>query len=145
MATFEIGGQKYQSAKMAALPAFHVARRIMPAVAPLFASLPALQVAKDSGRPLDILSVMVPLMEEIAKMPDKDVDEVIAACLAVVTRQQPNGLGWAPVWSAAGRQPMFDDITLPVMLGIVAQVLRENLESFSAALPSVLSAAPRQG
>lgn len=141
MATFEIAGHKYQSTPMKPLKAFHVARRIMPAVAPLYASLPSLMAAKNAGGTFDMLAIMVPLMAEVSKMPDKDVEEVIDACLSVVTRQQPNGTGWSPVWVPSGKIPAFDDITMPVMLGIVAQVLRENLESFTSDLPSVLSGA----
>lgn len=132
MATFEIAGHKYQARKLEVFPAFHVARKLGPTIASVWTAYGT----GDKSIGQTVVENMLPLLETISKMPEADCDFIIETCLASVSREQAGGTGWSPVWAQAAKRPMFEDITLPVMLSIVAAVIKENLEAFSSALQS---------
>lgn len=144
MAEFEVAGTAYKSRKMDAFQQFHIARKLTPAVAPFMHSLaPLLAISSGAVQPADMVDALMPLMQAIAAMPTEDCDFVIHSCLAVVDRQQPGGLGWAPLFNREAKRMMFDDIDMPQMMAITARVIQDNVASFSNALRSVSSGAVR--
>ncbi|NTG86206.1 hypothetical protein G6L15_08610 [Agrobacterium rhizogenes] len=125
MAEFEINGIKYRSGTMDAMTQFHVVRRL----GPIFDDLKGLLDHKvDEG--------FMIVAQAISKISDADVEYVIAACMAVVQREQAGGTGWANAWSIQAKRPMFDDIDMTVMLRIVFAVIEGAIVPFFGALPS---------
>ncbi|MCX5495368.1 hypothetical protein OSH11_11670 [Kaistia dalseonensis] len=145
MAEFEVAGVQYNSRKMDAFQQFHVARKLAPAVAPFMKAIGPMLVASQAAetQPAALVESLLPLMQAISDMPADDCDFIVQSCLSVVSRKQAGGGGWAPVWNKDAKVFMFDDIDMTAMLAIAAQVIRENVGSFSRALPSVLSTAGR--
>ena len=84
----------------------------------------------DAIKQLHVVRRLSPLIGAL-----QDTEYVLGACLGVVQREQPGGLGWAPVWSQAAMRPMYEDMTLPAMIQVVGRVLMANLGDFTAALP----------
>ncbi len=121
MDEFEIGEFAYRAGKMDAMTQFQVTRKL----APVLASFK--DVDNDTGD-------FIPVAEAIAKLDDAVVEYVIACCLAVVSRKQLNGTGWAAIWDGRAKRPMFEDIDMSIMLNIVRRVLQGNIGSFSSAL-----------
>ncbi len=141
MAEFQIGGSLYRTkGKIDARQQFHIARRLAPLVGQIVSLGPLLQTAL-SGPAIDpsaVEALIVPFSTALAKIPDEDCDYVLDRCLSVVQAQrtQPNGaVVWADVWSGRVGRMMFEDITLPQMMQIAAEVLQENLAGFFAIAP----------
>jgi hypothetical protein len=123
----EIGGQHYQFGKLNALQQFHVVRRLGPALMVAGISVEMLRTGI-TVQAEDILAMAGPVIEVIGRMSDADSDYVIFTCLGVVKRKSGNG--WADVAAPEVKQLMFQDIELPHMLQLVAEVLRVNLGNF---------------
>lgn len=122
-----LDGQVYRIGKMDAMTQFHVARRIGPIMASVTESAQA-------GGEFNLLDVMATAAQVIAKMSDDDVEYVIARCLSVVGRIQPDGRA-AAVWR--GKSLMFNDIQMPAMVRLSVEVVKENLGPF---FPGLLAA-----
>jgi hypothetical protein len=124
----EIGGQQYRIGKMDAMRQFHVARRL----APVLASLGISATELDG---IDLFSVLGPVSEVLAKMPNEDVEYVIGSCLSVVHRRE--GEKWAQVQSPLPQaRLMYADIDMPVMVRLAVEVVKDNLGGFFADLPA---------
>lgn len=161
MAEFEVGGQRYAARRMDARTAFHVARKLLPAVAPFVAALgpaaAALAAAQARLRvgeaapaaqaaPLgDTLAALAPLARVVADLPTEDVDFIIEACLRCVSRSAGKGGGWSAVWNEAAGAPQFDDIGMSEMLAILAHVIRADLAPFIDAPSFASSGAAQRG
>lgn len=131
-ADFSIAGIRYRASKLDAISQFHVVRRLAPVLGSLQnADLSGAMSGTEDG----LTSILVPLSNAVAAMTDADTEYVLSTCLNVCQREQPGGLGWSPVWNAAAKRPQYDDINLPALLQIVAQVLRSSVGDFTAALP----------
>lgn len=127
---FEHDGQTYRVGKIDARAQFHILRRLAPVLGEL---APALQGGKGG---IDSLPAIA---GAIAKLSDTDADYCIFGLLKVVSRKQPQGLGWGPV--ATGELLMYDDITMAVMLKLAWEALSYNMAGFFAGLPSGLNGA----
>lgn len=123
----EIEGQTYRIGKLDARAQFHIVRRLAPVLGEL---APAIQGGNKG------VEVLPPLAAAVAKLSDDDADYCIFGLLKVVSRKQPNGLGWGPV--CTGNLLMYDDISMPVMLKLAWNSLSQNMQSFFVALPSDL-------
>lgn len=127
--TTDINGQTYRLGKLGALPQFHISRRLSPLLAVAGTSLAGLKLSLDTDVS-EFASILEPVTEIIAKMPEEDVNYILFTCLNVVARKQ--GEQWAPITRTG--QLMFEDIDMPTMLQIVFGVLKNNLGNFMKGL-----------
>jgi hypothetical protein len=139
---FSIGDTLYRTkTKLNARQQFHVARRLAPLISQLATFGPMIaQALSGDASPEATEALIMPLTRALSGMSDQDCDYVLDACLAVVQRGQGgNGAGpalFADIWSPRAGKLMFEDIQLPEMLQIAAEVLRENLTGFFAISPN---------
>ena len=129
----ELDGHTYRVGKLDARAQFHIVRRLAPVLGEL---APALQGGKGG------LDALPPIATAVAKLSDADADYCIFGLLKVVSRKQPNGLGWGPV--STDNLLMYDDIGMPQMLKLAWEVLSFNMSGFFAALPSDLKEAAQK-
>ncbi len=141
MAEHEINGIAYRVAPINAMTQFKVAKRLMPVIGPVLQA--ATPVIKGGGlSQVDALaSLFEPLSDAVSRLSDADADYIIATCLAAVTRQ--DGQGWVTIWNQRAGCPQYQDISLPVMLQLVAFVIMDQLEGFfPSGLPSSSGPSP---
>lgn len=121
-----LGQDRYQIGRLPALSQFHVTRRVAPILANMGVSV--IDSLRTTGElsDEDMVSVMGTAAEVVAKMTDADVDYVIFTCLAVVRKKQED------VWAAvvSGKQFMFQDMDMQLMMRLTVAVLKENLSGF---------------
>ena len=139
MAEFEVAGVEYKSRRMSAMTEESVVRKLAPMIN---LAIPALAAMKNGMGKVDMSALpqahmIEALTSTIAGLTDASTQHILASCLGVVERR--NGDVWAPVWSASGGRPMFDDIRAPQMYLIAAKVLEDAFRDFMQALgPSFL-------
>lgn len=129
----ELDGHTYRVGKLDARAQFHIVRRLAPVLGEL---APALQGGKGG------LDALPPIATAVAELSDADADYCIFGLLKVVSREQPNGLGWGPV--ATENLLMYDDIGMTQMLKLSWEALTFNMSGFFAALPSDLKEAAQK-
>lgn len=129
----ELDGHTYRVGKLDARAQFHIVRRLAPVLGEL---APALQGGKGG------LDALPPIATAVAKLSDADADYCIFGLLKVVSRKQPNGLGWGPV--STENLLMYDDIGMTQMLKLAWEALAFNMSGFFAALPSDLKEAAQK-
>jgi hypothetical protein len=143
MAEFTINGVEYRSGKLTAFTQFHIVRRLTPCLGKLSALASSgvkLQFdaeGKVSDMDGDISKVLTPLGEALAVLKDEDVEYVLNACLSVTRRKRAGGGAWTLL--RVDGTPMFDDLSLPLMLQIAWHVIRENIQDFFSELPQLSS------
>jgi hypothetical protein len=149
MQEFRIGMHTYRSRKLNARQQFHVARRLAPLVGQLLTLGPALaqiQSVPSDTAPDDAAvaatakafeTALEALSTGLARIPDNDCDYVLDHCMGVTQRSAGNGGApvWSDIWNERAHRLMFDDITLPEMMQIAVEVLRDNLADFFSLLP----------
>jgi hypothetical protein len=129
-----IGDVQYRIGKMDARTQLHIARRL----SPIMSALVGLIRQEDQGASIE--DVLKPIANQLAGMPDAEVDYILDRCLAVCSRENDrHGTGWGPVMASNGRL-MFQDITVAGMLQLAAAVIQENLAGFFGDLGSLLGA-----
>lgn len=126
--TTVINGDTYRIGTLSAIKQFHLVRRIVPLAAKGSEGLLALQSAKPGSSAKDFAALLVPLIDEVAKMPDEEAEYVIFTCLGVVSREVTGG-GFAPMLDRNGHL-MYQDLTMEVMLQLVGAVIKGNLSGF---------------
>ncbi len=124
----ELDGHTYRVGKLDARAQFHIVRRLAPILGEL---APALQGGKGGMEALPAIA------SAVARLSDADADYCIFGLLKVVSRKQPNGLGYGPV--ATENLLMYDDIGMPQMLKLAWEALSFNMSGFFAAMPSTLN------
>lgn len=140
MAEFKNGKHIYRAGRMDAMTQFHVMRRLTPCLGKMagLAGGKVKLIFDAEGNIVDIDGdlddVLLPLVNAITALSDDEVNFVFNACLEVTERKQAGG-AWAPL--CVKGTVMFDDITLPVRLQAVYQVVKENLTDFFGELPSL--------
>lgn len=123
----EINGQQYRIGKLDARKQFHIARRLAP-VMKSFGDVMIQQAAAAPAEGEDLLmKAMSPIIDAIALMSDEETDYILDTCLAVVSRQQPGGQYQKVM---VGKNMLFADIDLPVMMQLTFNTIRENLSNF---------------
>ncbi|KAA2237670.1 phage tail assembly chaperone [Salinarimonas soli] len=141
MTEFTVGGHVYRAGRLDAMRAFHVTRRLTPIMSALAEMVPAARTAApaegeaaEGEAPGDahaaLIRMLEPVLGAVARLPDADVDYVLAASLGVCSRKV--GELWAPVWPAGAPRPMYDDITMPEMIQIAFHVLKGAIGPFLA-------------
>lgn len=138
MADFEIDGHQYRTTKrLSAFDQLHVARKVAPLMAKLAPT--AQKAAENVDSNLGFFSLMEPVIEGLAAMPEDDVNFVAQKCCTVVQRQQ--GQQWAALAVDNGKRLMFEDIDAMALLQIAFNVIQENLGNFMRA-PASTSQSP---
>ncbi len=129
--TIEIAGQTYRVGRLNAKMQLHVFRRLGPILAAVGKSAKdmisahgSLVAAESQGASLNDL--LGPVMDELSKMKDADVDYIIDACLSCCGRKE--GERFANLMR--GTTLVYQDIDMPVMLRLTIEVLKENLGNF---------------
>lgn len=155
MREFRIGDVLYRTRhKMSARQQFHVARRLAPLIGQVVSLAPMLKTAMTEPLPVatddpeaqakieatqaaQIEALIIPLSAALARISDEDCDYVLDQCMSVVQRNSGNGQGpaWSDIWNPRANRLMFEDIELPAMMQIAAEVIRENLEGFFSVQP----------
>jgi hypothetical protein len=129
-----IGERQYNIEKLNVKQQARVVRKLMPfakAIIPFIKTGETASLTSD-----DLVTMLGPLGDMVAAMPDKDWDDLISTCMSVVKRR--DGAGWANVWNMGADMPMYSDMELPEILQLVGGVLKFNLGPFMAALPQTL-------
>ena len=118
-----IGDRTYIIGKLSALDQFHVFRRVMPLMQPILNS-----IKKGMGfGPLTVLEIS----DDLAKIPDDQLNYVIYKCLDVVQVKTSEG---ALIRLRVNGQSMFGEMDLPMMMQIMWAVLMENFRPFLSGL-----------
>ncbi len=128
MSEITIGEHTFVLGRMPVRKQFHVARRL----APLFSAFIGQAGVDGLKNGLADLQIQ-PIMDALATMKDDDCDYVLDACLSVVKIMQAGRA--TPIMASNGRL-MFDDITMPQMLQIAAEVVMQDLAGFMAGVRS---------
>ncbi|MGI4851695.1 MAG: phage tail assembly chaperone [Janthinobacterium lividum] len=134
MNSLTIGEHEFSIGRMPVRKQFHVARRLAPLMSSMVGQLDALRsapapLAETGADKLDsILSRLkiAPIADALADMNDADCDYILDACLDVVSIKQ--GERMFPLMR--GGRMMFDFITMPQMLQIAAEVVKQDLAGF---------------
>ena len=139
MAEFDVGGMRYQSAKMPGKTQFHVARRLAPVLKSFDGVLKSIgDRAAGDAESDSVLGSIAPFLQALHDISDDDANYVIDECLKTVSRELPGGTGWAPIIGKLSNAPMID-LDMVSMMMITANVLKDQLASFTAGLPSILN------
>lgn len=136
MKTIQVKGETYQIARLTPWDAFHVMRRVSPALVGIGPQILGMANAEsEEQRAFQFLQAAFGesgfrFAQILSALPDSDLDYAATVCLGVVKIQQ--GPAWAPVVAAGyGKpQPMFPHLKLPVLLRLVTEVLKEELSDF---------------
>jgi hypothetical protein len=154
-----IDGVTYRIGKLTVKQQFNVVRRMLPilkGLAPVVTSVMATRgmetdTTTEPGSPEAVtaaaqnqavsigVSAIGPIADALSALSDEASDYVITTCLSAVRRPDKNGQRYNPFATPAG-QPMFqEDDRLAVILPLVAEVVRENIQGFLDALPGMFS------
>lgn len=125
-AEFEFGGRTYLIGKMGPRDQLHVLRRVMPLLSPILLSLKQAQ----SGVPFNKIGMMIVMSEDLAKIPDDQLNYVIDTCLSVVEVKTDG----KPLKLMVNGRSMFGEMDLPTMIQVMWAVLMENLRPFLSGL-----------
>lgn len=127
---FEFGGEAYRIGVINAEEQFHIFRRLAPMVATMGVEMLRLLSRQQDTAEMsktDWMVTVAPVIGEMARMPQEDVDYVIKHSLKVVRRR--DGDMWAPLLNASGSL-MYQNLSMPAMLRLIFEVLRHNLDDF---------------
>ncbi len=123
---FEFGGKTYLIGKLNCEDQFHVLRRVMPLISPILLSLKQAQ----AGIAVSKIAMMMVMSDDMAKIPDEQLNYVIHKCLAVVEVQTDG----KPLKLIVNGRSMFGEMDMPTMLQIVWAVLMEHFRPFLSGL-----------
>jgi tail assembly chaperone len=120
---YELGDRQFVIHPIPPVEQFHIQRRFAPVVRAL-ARINAEMTA--SGVEPSGTEVSNGIMEAFGEMKEEDVNYLLSHTLSrVMMRNGPNNV-FAPIWGAGGL--MFNkEITYPMLLQLVLQVIQENL------------------
>ena len=141
MATLSLNGKTYRvTRKMPLFRQLAVGTKLAPLLASGLAELaPMLAAARRDGLnnlgdfALDKLgAIITPVTRELAKMTDDDRRLIVEASLDLIDVRDDGKEGWARIWNAETKTPMFDEINgdLGLTLRLVALALQETFASF---------------
>lgn len=132
---FMVSGHMYRIGALDAFKQLHVARRLAPLLTSIgeqFAAAPT--SASEAEADEWMMGALGPVAKVVSCMSDEDVNYVLHACLMVCLRQQPDER-WARV-STNGKDLMFSDMDMDVLLRIAAETVKGNLGDFFPKLPA---------
>ncbi len=134
MVEFTTGGIAYRTGRLNAFQQWEIARRLGPVLPDILAAFSAFM------QPDGFEAGIAHAGTALAKINDADSKHIFNLCLSAATRQVSNE--WAAVALPDGRL-MYQDITLPEVIGITARTIADNLGGFIPALSSDLASALR--
>lgn len=121
---FEIDKLKYRASPINARLQFHIARRLAPLMVGVFAF-------REIG-----MQALPLTLDQLAKMPDADLDYVLDAGLASVSRLDGANLEPQPIFGRGGLR--YADITMGQQMRILMKVVEPFLSDFFESLPNVV-------
>lgn len=131
---FEIQGIKYRTAKLSVFEQLKVSRKLMPILVGVMSDFQSVRTLFANNDTEGLISIILPKIAKAAsELSDEDCDAIIYPCLNVVSRQHLKG--YSKVFDQGAL--MFDDITLPTMLQLVARVVGDSLGNFLQELPAL--------
>lgn len=122
MAEFEVNGITYKNRKLSGMQQLY----LMQDLSDVAISIKDLYGQKN----IDGAAAIGAIAGALGKIPRDKTNLIIGQCLGSCERKMPSGKGWAQVWNAQAVQPMFDDIGLMEIGGIVMNVLQDNFSNF---------------
>lgn len=125
-----IGSATYRIGKMDTFTQFHLARKLAPILLGLGQAALGNIVSTTEAKPTQeewALKALEPILATLGRMDKTDVDYILNTCLSVVYRLQ-DGPRWAPVQQQGAL--MFQDISLPTLMRLVTETVKENLSGF---------------
>lgn len=128
---FTHDGHTYLIGTVDAIEQFHLFRRLTPLVSAMGLEMfKLLTGGKDTSTmsKTDWIVVAAPILGEMAKMPQDDVNYLIAGTLRVVRIKE--GSVVAPVYHQESNTLMRQDLGMPTMLRLMVEVLRHNMADF---------------
>lgn len=144
----EIAGHEYRVISIPVETQFHIARRLLKAIAPageiIVQMLPrVIQALEASGAEegaarealFKASELVTPLAEAIGNLSDEDSEYILHNCLAHAERLATGGTTWSRVWQRNGGY-RFADINLPTLVRLTVLVINDQLSSF---FPAALS------
>jgi len=141
MNEFPVGENQYKPRQMLPKTQLHVVRRMTPFIVGMLGQLPkaAITAALSEDKKtvdldkiistIDPMAMITPILENMATMPDKDVDFIIDTCMEHCDRAIGNGAGWSAL-KKPGQPMQFMDIELIPMLQITWNVIQQNVGNF---------------
>jgi hypothetical protein len=138
-----IAGHDYRIAPMSPWEAFHVMRRVSPLLVGAGKQLIVGASADSTEAKLAALLSLVlsddglRLSHILASLPDSEMDYVAVRCLRRASVRDAGMDRWFPLLPEGGDKVAlsYDFITLPVILQVIAAVLRREIADFLAAGP----------
>lgn len=128
----EVDGRTYRVGRLNAKQQLHVFRRLGPIlaavgkpVAQMMHAYGSLKAAEAQGG-ASLGDLLGPVMDELSKMPDSEVDYVIDTCLSVCARVEDGRS--APVMRQGTL--VFQDMDMPTMVRLAIEVIKENIGNF---------------
>ncbi len=133
---FEHGGITYRIRRLSAMQQFHLSRRVSPLIPPLIPVFMAAarKVDGKDGVKVDALAaagLLGPFADGLAAMPDDAAETIINICLGALRRKAAGTDEFVPVWNAAAKAAMFEDVNdMGQLLPLTLRVIREALGPF---------------
>jgi hypothetical protein len=132
--SFKVGALTLRAKRMDARTQLHVVRRFGSFAKNIGTFKAAFDAAKSGQATDDILSVVGPLGDVLASLPDDQVNYIMDAALNAAEVKQDGVQEFAPL--RTGGVTMFQIDAVQELI-IVAQVLKANLAGFMAVLPAL--------
>lgn len=145
MIDFEIRGQQYRAGRVSALTQFAIGKRLLPLITAIgpeamrsaSAAIQAQRQAKAESAeesappppPFDFTSILAPLADAVAALPDEDANFIFRECCKVTKRK--SGDAWVGVWNVAAADFQFEDLNALDLIQIAANVMMEHISDFS--------------
>lgn len=128
---FEVNNHRYRAGKLNCFQQLTIARKISPIVGSIAnLNMPGIKSGESSS--------IMPMFEAFAALPEHDVKTVTDICLRAASRIENDKL--RPLMTSTG-ELMYEDFGMTEMLMICFNVVKANMEGFTAGLPSNLTAA----
>jgi hypothetical protein len=134
MTEIAIGENVFRIGKLNAIQQLHVSRKIapvLPKILPAMVASKALMASITEENPdIEGLSSMLsPVAEALASMPDADVEYVFNECLSAVQMQQGNA--FVSIWNKDTQRSQFDFIDFFLMIRLVVHTIWGSLSGFT--------------
>lgn len=135
---FKIGEREFKLNKINALKQFKVVRKLAPILSDFLPALAGLtKISKDKMSQEEMFNesvklIGVPLFSGIAKLSDKDAEDLLVSLCSAVEMKQAQFGNWMYV-AQDGIGFLVSDLELPDLLQIAGRSLWFNLENFTTA------------
>lgn len=120
---FEVDGVRYRADKLHVFDQMEIAQTLMPVL---------LGLAPGPEQMLNFAAALGSIKRD-------RLESLIATCLANLERFQ--GDSWSRVWNVSAKRAQFDDLNYDLLkvFKVVAEIVKENLQTFLTGLPTLQS------